>query len=152
MELQDISPLRPGYSGNHNPVSTEVFPVSPLLWVLLSLHHQSIRFQRHHPSGPISKAKGLYVNSSEFSSNQNDTGPVVNTSKLLEASTEMLGISICLTHIHICCLHIFKNSICARNFPPQSASNMEAMEKAPQNIASKKCRVVAKRMSTWYYI
>lgn len=137
MELQDISPLRPGYSGNHNPVSTEVFPVSPLLWVLLSLHHQSIRFQRHHPSGPISKAKGLYVNSSEFSSNQNDTGPVVNTSKLLEASTEMLGISICLTHIHICCLHIFKNSICARNFPPNQQATWKQWKKPLRILQAK---------------
>lgn len=55
MELQAIPPPRPGYSGNHNPVNIEVFQVSPLLWVLLFLPHQSIRFQHHHPSGPMSR-------------------------------------------------------------------------------------------------
>lgn len=62
MELQDISPLGPGYSGNHNPVSIEVFPVSPLLWVLLSLYHQiQSGFQHHHPSGPVSKGEGDHM-------------------------------------------------------------------------------------------
>lgn len=39
------------------------------------------------------------------------------TSKLSKASTKMLEISVCLTHIHIWCLHIFLNSICAWNSP-----------------------------------
>lgn len=56
------------------------------------------------------------------------------------------------THSHLLLTYFFKIPFVHGIFPPQSASNMEAMEIAPQNIASKKCKVVAKKTSTLCYI
>lgn len=140
MELEVIShPFRPGYSGNHNPVNTEVFPVSPLLWVLLFLPHQSIQFRHHRPWEPRSREMNymwIQVNSLKPVS----TWACGYTSKLLEASTKMWK-SICLTHIHICCLYIFKIPLVHGIFFPSQQAIWKQW-KSPSKCGKRK-------MSSW---
>lgn len=48
-EMLQVGCFKPDCSGSHNPKNIGFSLVSPLLWVLLSLPHQSAQSQHHHP-------------------------------------------------------------------------------------------------------
>lgn len=131
-------------------MNIEVSPVSPLLWVLLFLPHQSIQFQHHRPLEPRSREINYMWNQ------VNSLKPVSTwacgyTSKLLEASTKMLEIHWSDTHSHLLLIYFLKFHLCTEFSSPISKQH-GSDGKAPPNTASEKCKVVADKMSTWYHV